>query len=316
MFDLFFEWFMRTELLSRVQIYEIFNYNSKPDFSQCKWAETQRKYSLDVLKKLQGLVFPNQGECIDIQHPVVNVPEFHWKRPDEKDGVLGSFTSIAENSVKYLLAKIVNPKHFISLFFNLFLERTIIVYSNEIDVICWIVLALHFLLRPMRWVSGSISCLPADFEDFMNSPNPLIIGTLFKGSPEPDSVYLNFIKTSFNLPNYFKPPFLKDFVHNINHCWGKENTPTEILKFCNDYVSKMEKAIQVCIMTNFTDPVRVNSVFMKELFLGRFDPSEREFCNALLDTQMFRFHVEQECKKKSDQMIISNVPKNVPEASE
>jgi hypothetical protein len=50
------------------------------------------------------------------------------------------------------------------------------VFHTDETIVNTVILALHFMLRPLRWVSGSISILHDCLEDLLSAPNPLLVG--------------------------------------------------------------------------------------------------------------------------------------------
>lgn len=296
-------WILRNDLIARfVKSVDIFS-SEGVGFDKNKWIQfqEQRDSIKIILNTLYQSKIPIQGNCLIYESEQSLIPSFKWERPlvtDEENHII-----LATEAMRIFM-KFIPKKNFIPIFLNLFLEKKIIVCSVDMQYVCWIILALHFLLRPLYWVCGSVSSLPYILEEYLDSPNPMIFGLTFNTSYfAPENVCIDLTKKKIYTPPCPDPPFKKDFTDSINNLWDKENSHLLILKYCNDYIKKVIGSVQSCIMTNFTDPVHVNSIFMSELFLGHFKPEERDFCNDLKDTQMFTFYVEQECRKKSDQMV-------------
>lgn len=296
-------WILQSELVTRFgRSVDIFSEDGgRIDREMWAQFQAQRASIRSAIEALYRLPVPIQGNSLEYESESALIPSFRWERPLVTDAA--NHLMLAQEAVRVLM-KFIPKKRFAALFFSLFLEKKILVHSVDMQYVCWAVLALHFLLRPLCWVCGSVSSLPRMLEDLLDSPNPMIFGLNFvAAADEPDNVYVDLAKRSVVAPAYPEPPFRREFADGVNSIWEKEGAPALLLQHCNDYVQRVISSVQMCIMTNFTDPVHVNSIFMSELFLGHFKPEERGFCSELKDTQMFTFYVEQECRKKSDQMV-------------
>jgi hypothetical protein len=60
--------------------------------------------------------------------------------------------------------------------------------------------------------------------------------------------------------------------------------------------------VEASIISDFTDPKNTRSKFIDELYLGQAPLKERPFLKEFSATQMFRVHMEQECRKRSDRL--------------
>jgi hypothetical protein len=56
------------------------------------------------------------------------------------------------------------------------MEKSIVICHPDERRVCNAVLALHFLLRPLEWVSASISFLPPSLSELLSAPSPILIG--------------------------------------------------------------------------------------------------------------------------------------------
>jgi hypothetical protein len=191
-------------------------------------------------------------------------------------------------------------------------ERTIVVFNEDEIVVNHILLSLHCLLRPLRWVCGSLSFLPLHLWDLLNAPNPLLIGM----TREPESIqlgalYVDTMEDSIlwegDRPN--NSPRIAKIETLAAKLWKLVKSPESpellhLLRGCNEFVAEMLAPVAQSIMTDFSDPSQIQSKFFVELYLKQFAMADRAFVREVAATQMFMLYVEQSCRRKSEAMGI------------
>lgn len=100
------------------------------------------------------------------QHPY---PNFEWKKEDNLEEDIPMICSCLSHLITTL-----NPANFLTLWSALLLEYHIVIYGTNIQKVSSIVLALNYLLIPLKWSFSSVSFLPKDQYDYLDSPTPFI----------------------------------------------------------------------------------------------------------------------------------------------
>ncbi|OHT03046.1 hypothetical protein TRFO_29665 [Tritrichomonas foetus] len=314
LFHSFLIWILRCEIIGRMTVFadvcDFFATNSF-DISNNFWPLQHKNELLTILMNFSAypVPFPNETLVID-KRPF---PPFSWKRPDDSMTIF----PIAKIASIHLLSNI-NIDNFKKLFFSVLLEKTIIIYSKDIEDISWLILTLHYLIRPLKWVSVSVSLLPKQLYELLDAPNPIIAGVtdnLFDLSNSASKFDDTKDETNINPTNFFfydtqkqhilynyeipLAPQESIFSDDISRCWKSSTSFTSILTLSNHFVSTILKVIDSCIMSNISDIENPSSIFMEELFLQNFPIQERPFLSLMASTQMFQFFVEQQCLKRS-----------------
>ena len=298
------EWILLCELVQRGHIEQVFRKHMAGDTEVADasdWPQTARQKMMDVFQRMHTQPPPAPRDSLEISIPPL--PCFTWLRPECEGAVHGP---LARECLSYLISRIDMQK-FICLYYSVLLEKTVILYHKDATVLGYCVLCLHFLCYPLKWKMPSVSILPDQLRDIIDAPNPIFIGTLhpLKSSLQSNTVYIDLVEgtveTSEDLPECPRGEALKEVLAKI---WTAERPAMAILAAVNSVTKGFFDQIDPSTMTNYTNPEDVKSVFMQQLFEGRFLPKEREYIKAMLKTQMFRYAIEQRCRMKSNSMMI------------
>jgi hypothetical protein len=248
---------------------------------------------------------PDRNESVEID--VSPYPPFRWTRP----GSVCSYFSLARRCFYSLLSNL-SPANFVKLFSCVVLEKSVIVFHDDPETVTHMILALHYMIRPLRWVGGSVSILPDSLMDLVSAPSAVLIGTAFPLELcGVDVVYVdtqhNDIQVGSRTPEY---PRSQAMLNEISDIWESANSPdhpdlNRLIMAANLAVKDMLGPVQTSIMTDFSESQDVQTQFMDELFLAQADRRDRAYLKALSSTQMFRLHIEQECRKRSDGLKVS-----------
>ncbi|OHT17357.1 hypothetical protein TRFO_41100 [Tritrichomonas foetus] len=303
-FEKFMKWFLKCEMVARMMVSnELDNFLSANIISENEfWPEQHREDLFNQLMSFLYLPVPqiNESICID-QSPY---PVFNWTIPN----TLKSYYPIAIRCI-FDLVKNLDIKKFWQLFSALLLERSILIYHPNQSVVCNVILALHYLIKPLRWVFSSISQLPPSLTDILNAPNPFIIGTILDVQYiEKEWVYVdlqqkNIITGDEILIHPKKDRFCNQFYRSYNEINNSESpTLIDILESCNGIVNEMVGMLYSSIITDFSDPFNVQSKFFEEIYLQHFPTNERHYMEVFSSSQMVMMFTEQLCRRKSDEM--------------
>jgi hypothetical protein len=75
------------------------------------------------------------------------------------------------------------------------LEQFVIVLHHDPAVVTQVILALHFMIKPLHWVLGSISLLPNELMDLLHSPQPMLVGTTMRiNHSEETHIHVDLVK--------------------------------------------------------------------------------------------------------------------------
>ena len=304
LFRKFVRWLFDTENVARMTDFAtidryLFNYCPLDDGDFGSWPELHRQVFRKEIMTSLASVFPCPGNEVHID--IVPFPEFRWVVPNHEE----SKDEIARE-VLFDLVKRVTVRMFMKIMKALVLEKTIIVYHKEECVVTNVILALHFLLQPMKWVCGSVSVLPPQFEDLLNAPNPFLIGSLYPMQQvtngyvyvELEQRYVQWDDDEFRYPKEIEMErAVKELFRKIHD--KESHHLLDLLHLCNDSVKRMIDPVSNSIIADVSDADLIQSKFFVELFLKQFVYDERPFLEAFCETQMFQLYIEQECKKRS-----------------
>lgn len=303
LFKTFVKWILDSERIARMQSFGVIDkyfhtYDTSDDESITMWPSIHRtSFEMEIINFLSSCA-PDPGQTMIMDcNPF---PIFEWVRP--------SYPKVHYELAKIVLFDLVKrstPRMLTTIFGAMLLEKTIILYHPSERVVCNAVLALHFMLNPLKWVSGSISTLPKQLEDLLNAPNPFIIGTINPLSETPEYVYVDLESQDVSVGELdIAYPREATMERTFRDLWKRIDSPNspellEILKTTNGVVETMLASVATSIVTDFTD-TKIQSKFFIELYLKHFVLDERHFMTSFCNTQMFQLHIEQECKKRSD----------------
>ncbi|KAH0790052.1 putative GTPase activating protein [Histomonas meleagridis] len=309
LFQMFAKWILQSEHIGRMNIYQESNIkfnsnlqtvsnqtvsNGETSFLFQDWPQSQRRKITVVFGRILNIIPPVPGR--DVSFDIEPFPLFTWQRPSLNGG---SYLPLAWNSLSMAI-QLISPDLFLKIFKAVCLERTIIVYHDDMANVTNFLLALIFALKPMRWVSGFISILPDKLKDMLDSPSPLMIGMV-----EPlhevysGHVYVDLKKRNItSVEKIEKMKLIDELLPFLKKNWKPENV-SEILNRLNDIMQTIINNVEKSIVSNLSK-AQVTSNFVEELFLCYFDSGSKEFLEQMCVSQMFRFLVEQMCKMKSD----------------
>jgi hypothetical protein len=267
------------------------------------WPSEHRERLQTEITGLVSLLVPRVGECVSICPP--NFESLSWRRPS-----VGEPDDELARSTLAVVFRTFKPKTLAVVFSALLLERSIVIYHTQEAVVNRVILALHLLLKPLRWVSCSVSLLPPDLADVLQAPTPVLVGvTLKQRSFQPGVVYVDLMANSIISSTGRVPvvPKQAGLERDLARLWRGIGDPTgretaQLLGMANGIVAGFLKPVKSSIVTDFSDLTEMHSKFFPELYLKQFAMAERSFAEAFAGTQMFRLYVEQECRRRSEEM--------------
>ncbi|OHS99291.1 hypothetical protein TRFO_34292 [Tritrichomonas foetus] len=173
LFQDYVKWYLNCERILRLSISDdIENYYTgtmKTITSSRDFLEENRVKLLSHLTSFLSIPAPRVNESIEIDDPPFTY--FKW---DRKYSFHNYYPLACE--VLYDLFQCLSLNNLIILFSGVLLEKSIVFYHPNQKISPSSVMAMHFLLKPLKWIGSSISILPTDLEDLLSAPNPFIIG--------------------------------------------------------------------------------------------------------------------------------------------
>jgi hypothetical protein len=300
-FDLFanfIRWMLESEMVARMEVADLVERGLAAPVASAWPADVRDRLSREMCAF--GAVSPPapNGEIL-IDTPPSQI--FRWRRPPVKRNHYPLAELVLADVVRHL-----NQRCFTHLFSALLLEKTIIVYHSNETVVNHVVMALHFILRPLRWASGSVSILPAQLMDLLSAPNPLLVGVTHPlVELQPWFVYFDLVAQDVRVLDrgLLPVPCYVDMERALKPVWAKRGEDCiQIVEFTNAVVQRFLEPVGQSIMSELGDGGEVRSKFCHEMFLPRFPKEERAFVEALCATQMFQMQVEQDCRRRSDSL--------------
>lgn len=305
LFSKFLKWILISEMTSRLQISNVLEsfYSGDLISNIIIWPESHHNSFLDCLNSFFYRNTPQECEKILIDKKPY--PIFEWVAPRCLNAYYPMASRCLGNIIKFL-----DIDNFWKLFSAMLLERSIIIYHPKPEIVCDAIISLHFLIKPLVWACSTISILPPSLSDLLNIPNPIIMGT----SMAIDEINCGWIFVDMKKNSVFtdediilhpkKDKFLADFSKKYtdisNSCKPDSSSTIEILEACNSYVKEIVELLNKSIISDFSDPLNVQSKFYEEMYLQFFDINERDFLHHFCTSQMVMLHIEQLCRKSSD----------------
>ena len=254
-----------------------------------------------ALSTLMGIIIkkpiPDIGYYFNIDIPPF--PKFSWFRSNNFNKIDLLFSL---NNLEKLISKI-NIKTYLQILTSLLLEKTILVYSKNINILTSIITTFHYLIKPLNWVSATIPILPDKLIDLLDSPSPTLIGIDWIPNDISDNIVFFDVENSilYNPPNYLTP-FNNILMDRLNEYWNNLNIESLkwILNLTNFSIKELIAPIKVSINTDFSQTDNTGSRFLLELYLKNFLQEFRPFILKFSQTQLLQFHIELECKKCSE----------------
>jgi hypothetical protein len=303
LFEGFFRWMLEAERVSRLAIFPAIDQHltspKSPLLDLPLWPDAHRQHFEATIISSFKAPPPGTGQRFQIDQ--LPFPEFAWTRPSTPKPWHPLAVHVLPELVRF-----VKRELFPTLFTAVLLEKTVIVYHTDDRVVSNIIMALHFLLKPLRWASSSISLLPACLDDLLNAPNPFLIGSIRPQQLQPESVYADLVKGDIRVADGPLPVYspMVELPRLFRSCWDPAKDLTPVLTECHKIVEALIAPVVRSIMTDFSDRTQAKSSFYRELYLKHFPLSERAFLQALCETQTFQMHLEQECRKKSEDKMV------------
>jgi hypothetical protein len=162
------------------------------------------KYLTDLLNDLQAKEIPKPGQSLQFELPQLNplmksspakavnhrrlsleaTPRWLGANSSDVD-CSGNLITIArhadvrtENTDIHTLFKVTGPEILLVVFEYVLMERSVILHSKNISVLSSCVLALQAIIYPFKWRYVWISVIPENMGELIDSPVPLLAGTL------------------------------------------------------------------------------------------------------------------------------------------
>lgn len=310
-FDRLVLWLLNSEGIARMAINEILaNYpNTKVTPEEIdgdggsllaptvSWPASHRDTFSYVFETTFSLPVPGIGMPLTVDYPPF--PQLYWERPD----IEPAYMQLLNTCLRKMTTS-VTPELFAKLLNVFILEYSIVIYSSDLSLLTHTILALHYLLRPLRWVGASISVLPSSLMDIMSSPSPVIVGVNKRVSMtlEREALFDLDARKFTIQPTPPMHPHLGAIQKQYKKTIGVEdNAPYEaLIDGVSQFIKELMDPVEFSIVSNCSDIHNVTSKFLNDMYLSGFAANERKFMDEFVGVQLFRFYVEQACRKRSD----------------
>lgn len=258
-----------------------------------------------ILREHRTIVESFIQTCINIENPKefsfhqAPYPIFKWKKVES----LEENSSMIISCLSFLVGTL-NSVDFSTLLSALLTEYQIIIYGKNIQIVSSIVLALHYLLSPLKWSFPSVSILPKDQYDYLDSPTPFIYGVDQKINMQQFESSIILVNTENKTVELNKKPFpfpadQMEIFENLWDNYQAKQTDLSLLilyhirNFITDLLTPIPKFI-------FADVSTSNPVFefQKEPYLLNFPHEQRSFLDSFVGTQMMSVYIQDECEKQ------------------
>lgn len=305
LFSKFLKWILISETTARLQISNVLDsfYSGDLISNIIIWPETQHNSFLECIGSFFSRSAPQELEKLLIDKKPY--PIFEWTVPQTSNVYYPMVSRCL-----FRVISLLNITNFWKLYSAMLLERSIIIYHPKQKVVCDTIISLHFLIKPLIWACSTISILPPSLYDLLNIPNPIIIGT----SEPMNEINCGWVLVDLDKNSIFTDEeiiahpkmsnFFADFSRKYSYIKNEHKKDTEalieILEACNSYVKEMIDLLNKSIITDFSDPLNVQSKFFEEMYLQFFEHDERDFYHNFCTSQMAMLHIEQLCRKSSD----------------
>jgi hypothetical protein len=224
---------------------------------------------------------------------------FEWKKPSLKSNECG----ITHYCLSILMDSI-SSSDFLVLLSALYQEFRVLVYGRDIERVTSLILCLHFLIRPIKWVSTSISYLPESLFDYLDSPNSYFYGIMQQNKKteilEPNTILID-IESKTHTASTKPIPLPGNQESIFSEFWRsydnvKQTTVESLSYYIKTFTNELLKQIPLSIITSISSPEVVSS-FIEKLYLRHFPRDWRNFVYSFVSTQMMMLDIEHESGK-------------------
>ena len=292
------KWMIKSELVSKMMVCDQIDdyiHSSVVPQGEGFWPNQHRDTMKSIVSRLLQSVTPDPGQEFELDFQPF--PLFRWARPSVQEH---PYISLGRQLMHKLIT-FMDCGFFIRVFTEVMLEKTVVIYSKNMQWETETVLCLQVLLRPFVWILASISCLPQSLSDMVYSPNPVLIGTTFLlENVDDDCIVYADLDTNTIVPKARSDiEVSKSFIDDVKANWTPEKADN-LYESIKTYMEHVAHILDRSIVTDFSDKNDVSSRFLENIFLGHFPNNEQQFFKAFCSTQLFRFTLEQKCRIQSD----------------
>ena len=203
----------------------------------------------------------------------------------------------------------VDVNGLITLISGLILELPIFVLGKQKTLVSDTIMALMFMVYPLRWIMPVICLLPEDLGDLLDSPVPSLIGTCGHVTPRsPNAVIVDLdappseaVRSATPVPRMPDDGTLIQELSGYMEHMRKDRVTAVccIVSAIEDKIRNLLEHVPRSIVTDFTSESHTRSHFMIELFLANFEKKDRHYMKLMRETQMFEYHLNRECRRQS-----------------
>jgi hypothetical protein len=158
------------------------------------------------------------------------------------------------------------------------------------------------MIRSLRWVLGSVSLLSELLAPLLAAPNPMLIGmTGAVAALEPRQVLVDLARDQVTATEPFPEyPRRQAMIDELASALAGPLTEGHLNRLIIATNLAVHDMLAPCRASIITDIGHAQSKFIEELYFGQAPVGERPFLREFSATQMFRHHIEQECRKRSE----------------
>jgi hypothetical protein len=298
LFNSLLDWIIQFERVGRFELANLFDAVCPSDYA---WPRVAAGVFQELLAEWQALPFTCSSSFSFDRSPY---PKFRWVNPGsdwpEYPLAVEALAVLLRHTTRRGLELVIRA---------LFTEHSILVTGNRPCDVTDVVLSLHFLIHPLRWICPSVSLLPHAKIDLLEQPTAFLYGVAEISIGRRDDLVIvdlnrKTVTTGLDLPHLpdltsrdgAKLQLKKALKRNWD-LWP-DDAARQIVRNVNLFAAKLLEPVPRSIMTNIGAPA--GSSFIPELYLANFAVEERRFVKAVSETQMMQFQVQAICREQSN----------------
>jgi len=306
-FDLL-KFMMLLESSSRIESGNLFYLASKDtpgsDPIGGTWPESSIMLREKFLSKLYDLSLPPMGEKLILS--INSEEKIVWKMPHQCD-IYSTITIWG----CYPILNWIELNDFLSLLFDLLLEKYIVVSADSPNDVVRTVLFLTRILSPFSWVCPIMSVIPEELYDYIDTPMSSIIGICPKKPielPENRVVIDLGQKLIKRTPNGYSDysEIFGPLEEVLSPIWENRengfpiNLLNTIIRATYEFIEcTILKPLFSSVMTKLGPKGIEGTQFIKGIFISHFSPKFVPFFEMIIETQLFTSMKEQVCRNKT-----------------
>lgn len=307
----FIKYFLKCELLGRKKISNLLEMFYQT--GEFKEAVNQYRKSYDLktllsdwpysfrnlMTELVGIAlakrFGEEHKQITIEHQKLD--KFIWNHPTIDPPIDNFILFSIQSILRYL-----TPEQFLQMFSAIVLEKKIIIYGKNREIITNIVNSIHYIISPFSISIPILSILPSNTSEILNSHSPMIMGSSRKPVDKSGLFFLVDLEDkSVILPELFLLfPRYEQILSSLTDVWdlyaeNASHAALTIRDITNGLMKDFDEALSFSITVDYNEIYQRSANFHPEIFVSYFLANDISFIKEFLNTIYVQNYIRLKC---------------------